>query len=441
MDTAALKYAVLGHPVAHSLSPEIHNSFFKLTGYNGVYYAFDVEPEKLGEIVQMLKKDFCGFNLTIPFKEKIIPYLDYIDDAAKKSGSVNTVAVRSGKLYGYSTDGAGLAGALKKEGIMLKDKSVLLIGSGGVARAALFEALRNSCSVCIAARNTGASSLLAADVKTFFGKAVDVCSLDEITGHYDIMINCTPVGMHPNTEGIPVTAETLEKCNVVFDTVYSPRNTKLLQLAKKLGKKTIGGINMLVLQGIASQEIWRGEAFSNEDKDKIIKMLSPENIILTGFMGSGKTTVGKMLAEKLGMDFVDADKEIEKKENKTISDIFADCGQEYFRRVETEVLKEICGKKGQVISTGGGAVLKSANVAVMKNSGKVIFLDVPAQEIKCRLENDDTRPVLQANSFDAVYAERIEIYKQTADKIFCGTDSKELAEEIYDFLNNIKRGE
>ncbi len=441
MNSTALKYAVLGHPVAHSLSPEIQNAFFELTGYNGVYYAFDVQPDELGEIIPFLKKYFCGFNLTIPFKEKIIPYLDYIDDVAKKSGSVNTVAVRGGKLYGYSTDGTGLSGAFAKEGVTLNEKSVLLIGSGGVARAALFESLRNSCSVCIAARNKQAASVLAADAKTFFGKTVDVCALDEINGHYDIMINCTPVGMHPNTEGIPVTEDTLEKCSIVFDTVYSPRNTKLLQTAKKLGKKTIGGINMLVLQGIASQEIWRSETFKDEEKDKIIKMLSPENIILTGFMGSGKTTVGKLLAQKLGMEFVDADKKIEEKENRTISNIFEEHGQEYFRTVETEVLKEICSKKGQVISTGGGAVLKSINVSLMKTAGKVIFLDVPAQEIKRRLADDSTRPVLQANSFDAVYAERIDIYKQTADKIFVGTESEKLAEDIYVHLNNIKRGE
>ena len=441
MDSAALKYAVLGHPVGHSLSPEIQNSFFKLTGYNGVYSAFDVNPDELDKMVEVLKKEFCGFNLTIPFKEKIIPYLDYIDDAAKECGSVNTVAVRDGKLYGYSTDGTGLSGAFEKEGIAFRKKSVILIGSGGVARAALFEALRNDCSVCIAARNKGAAESLAADAKTFFGIDVDICGLDEITGHYDIMINCTPVGMHPNTEGIPVTAEDIAKCEVVFDTVYSPRNTKFLQLAKKLGKKTIGGINMLVLQGIASQEIWRGETFKDKDKDKIIKMLSPENIILTGFMGSGKTTVGKILAEKLGTEFVDADKEIETKENKSIPDIFAENGQEYFRKVETEVLTEICEKTGQVISTGGGAVLKSVNVDVMKTAGKVIFLDVPADEIKHRLDGDTSRPVLQQNAFDKVYAERIDIYKQTADKIFAGTDSKKLADEIYNFLNNIKRGE
>ena len=198
---------------------------------------------------------------------------------------------------------------------------------------------------------------------------------------------------------------------------------------------------MLVLQGIASQEIWRGETFKDKDKDKIIKMLSPENIILTGFMGSGKTTVGKILAEKLGTEFVDADKEIETKENKSIPDIFAENGQEYFRKVETEVLTEICEKTGQVISTGGGAVLKSVNVDVMKTAGKVIFLDVPADEIKHRLDGDTSRPVLQQNAFDKVYAERIDIYKQTADKIFAGTDSKKLADEIYNFLNNIKRGE
>ena len=198
---------------------------------------------------------------------------------------------------------------------------------------------------------------------------------------------------------------------------------------------------MLVLQGIASQEIWRGETFGDEEEDKIIKLLSPENIILTGFMGSGKTTVGEILAEKLGMEFVDVDKVIEEKENKIISDIFAEYGQEYFREAETKYLKEICSKKGQIISTGGGAVLKSINVSVMKNSGKVIFLDVPADEIKHRLADDTTRPVLQANSFDSVYAERIDTYRRTADKIFAGRVSSEIAEDIYVHLNNIKRGE
>ncbi len=441
MNATALKYAVLGHPVGHSLSPEIQNKFFNLTGYNGVYYAFDVQPDKLGEIIPFLKEYFCGFNLTIPFKEKIIPYLDYIDDKAKRSGSVNTVAVRGGKLYGYSTDGAGLSGAFKEGGVDFKEKSVLLIGSGGVARAALFEALENGCSVCIAARNASAASTLAKDAEEIFGKMVKVCALTEIEGHFDIMINCTPVGMYPNVEGMPVSPEDIEKCDVVFDTVYSPRSTRLLSCAKEMGKKTIGGINMLVLQGIASQEIWRDEKFEGQNVNKIIKMLSPENIILTGFMGSGKTTVGKMLAEKLEMKFVDTDSVIEQKENKPISDIFEKEGQEYFRQVETKCLKEICAGKGQVISTGGGAILKSVIISAMKNSGKIIFLDVPKEEIKNRLQNDTTRPVLNSNSFDEVYAERIDIYKNSADVIFSGTDSNKIANDIYMYLNNIKRGE
>ena len=191
MNASALKYTVLGHPVAHSLSPEIQNSFFELTGYNGVYSAFDVNPDEFDEMIRFLKKNFSGFNLTIPFKEKIIPYLDYIDDAAKKSGSVNTVKVKDGKLYGYSTDGVGLSGAFAKEGILLKEKNVLIVGSGGVARAALFEAFRNSCSVCIAARNKEAAYALAADAKTFFDKETEICTLDEVAGHFDIMINAT----------------------------------------------------------------------------------------------------------------------------------------------------------------------------------------------------------------------------------------------------------
>lgn len=261
-DANAIKYAVLGHPIGHSRSPEIQNLLFEMTDYNGVYMAFDMPPEKLDDALPFFKEYFKGFNCTIPLKEKIIPYLDLLDARAKWCGSVNTVKVRDGKLYGYSTDGIGLTGALEMADIPLDGGDVLICGAGGVARVALFEALSRGCRVTIAARRLEQAELLRRDAADGFpGSTVSCCTLSEIKGSFSLLLQCTPVGMTPKAGEMPVSKDVVSQCAAIFDTIYSPKETLLVQTAKTLGKKAAGGLDMLILQAVAAQEVWRETKF------------------------------------------------------------------------------------------------------------------------------------------------------------------------------------
>ncbi len=273
-DANAKKYAVLGHPVGHSLSPFLQNTFFEITGFNGVYTAFDVPPDEIGEILPFLKKYFSGFNCTIPLKEAIIPYLDGISPRAKWCGSVNTVKTEDGRMYGYSTDGIGMVGALAFEDIYLDNKKVLITGSGGVARVALFEALERKASVTVAARNTEAAEKLCGDAaREMPDCSANFCDISDITGNFDILLQCTPVGMHPNENAMPISEKVIENIDAAFDMIYNPRDTLLIKTFKKMGKKAVGGINMLVLQAVAAQEIWRDEKFDKKNIEKLIDMV------------------------------------------------------------------------------------------------------------------------------------------------------------------------
>jgi len=271
-DANAKKYAVLGYPIGHSLSPYIHHNIFAITGYNGVYTAYEVPPDKLEFILPYLKEYFCGFNCTIPHKEKIIPYLDELDVRANWCRSVNTVKIQDGRMVGYSTDGIGMVGALELEGISLDKKNVLITGAGGVARVALFETLFRECNVMIAARNLEKAEILANDaIKNISKGRVNICDISDIRGEFDILLQCTPVGMYPDINTIPVNEELLGNVKVVFDTIYNPKDTMLLKKAGNYGVKAIGGINMLILQALAAQEIWRNTKFVGKITEELIK--------------------------------------------------------------------------------------------------------------------------------------------------------------------------
>ncbi len=270
-DANAKKYALMGHPVGHSLSPVLHNTFFEITGFNGMYTAFDVPPDELGEILPFMKKYFSGFNCTIPLKEKIIPYLDGISERAAWCGSVNTVKIEDGKMYGFTTDGAGMTGALLAAGIFLDNKKVIITGSGGVARVALFEALTKNADVTVAARNEKTAKKLCDEAKSQFPECkISFCDIGNITGKYDVLLQCTPVGMHPDENAMPIDEKVIENIDAAFDTIYNPRDTMLVTEFKNRGKTAAGGINMLVLQAVAAQEIWQDKKFDIKDVRKLI---------------------------------------------------------------------------------------------------------------------------------------------------------------------------
>ncbi len=248
-------FGVLGDPVSHSLSPAMHNAAFTALGMDCQYHAFRVIPENLKNAIHgAYALGFGGLNLTIPLKEKALEIVRPAE-LAKEIGAVNTVDFKDG-IVGYNTDGLGAKKALEGNGLRIKGKKVLLLGAGGAARAIAFQLARDGAEIMIANRTPERAQALAKDV----GKAVaaDLGDLESLVRDCDILINSTPAGMFPNVSETPVTADMMHGNLVVFDIVYNPMNTLLLQEARKAGAKAIDGVMMLVYQGAEAFKIWTG---------------------------------------------------------------------------------------------------------------------------------------------------------------------------------------
>ncbi|MFZ0213806.1 MAG: shikimate dehydrogenase [Candidatus Acidiferrales bacterium] len=244
-------YGVIGQPIAHSLSPILHNTGFMARRINAVYLPFLVKD--LRDFLYAIEPlGIKGFSVTLPHKERILRHLDDCDPLAAAIGAVNTVVVRgSGKLFGYNTDYVGVLRALERR-IPLAGSRVLIFGAGGAARAVAFALAKGGASVSICARRPDQAKKLAREVH---GELIPRASLKR--EFFDAIVNTTPVGMHPNTRRSPLSARELN-CRLVFDTIYRPRRTKLLQLADRKGIETVSGVEMFLAQGIAQWEIWTG---------------------------------------------------------------------------------------------------------------------------------------------------------------------------------------
>lgn len=256
-------FMLAGFPLGHSISPQIHKRLFEYSGVNGEYALMEIPPRDFaGSIVQLRKLD--GFNVTIPYKRSIMPFLQSVDARAKAIGAVNTVKCAAGAMHGYNTDVTGFHRALENAGIGLAGR-VLVCGTGGASRMLVFEALTAGCSVCIAARDEGKAAACAAEFKTKFPNArINTSVLNRLSAGFDLILNGTPAGMFPDTEGCPVPYECIVRSGAVFDAVYNPANTMLLKHARAAGVKSTGGLAMLVWQAAAAQEIWFGTRFIPE---------------------------------------------------------------------------------------------------------------------------------------------------------------------------------
>lgn len=287
------KAAVVGHPIGHTMSPFIHGRLFQLEGIPFTYQVMDVP--QLEAAVPALRGLDC-FNVTIPHKSAILPFLDGVEEKARRFGSVNTVQVVKGKMTGYTTDGLGCRKALEDHGVYLGGE-LLLLGNGGAARAIAFEAVqsREGASLTIACRESSfqkaqalAEELLdyAASLKNkrFAARAVTYPQLERETDRYDLLLNATSVGMHPHPGVSPVSGEVVSRCQAVFDAVYNPEQTELLRLASEAGATLVGGMEMLVYQAVAAHEIWYGTRFQTRDLQALcrdaqeeLSRLFPEN--------------------------------------------------------------------------------------------------------------------------------------------------------------------
>lgn len=266
-------YAVIGDPIGHSMSPIIHNNFFNKRKMDSIYLSLLVKKDNLKNEIEFLKNNLKGFNVTIPHKETIIPYLDEVDPLALKYGAVNTVKVIDGKLIGYNTDGWGFMKSLHSINVSLENKNVLLLGSGGAGRVAAFEILRAGGHLTIATRNIDKAKDLKEDLLEFYDTTINTLQINEINQTFDIVINSTPVGMYPNIDESPLDEKILQGSELVYDMTYNPYETKFLSLGKKAGAKAINGLAMLLYQGLKSMEIWTGESSTSEEENYIFETL------------------------------------------------------------------------------------------------------------------------------------------------------------------------
>lgn len=261
------RYAVLGRSLPHTWSPYIHNSLFTAAGVDAVYLPITVPEEKLDSAVDVFRSCFSGFNVTIPYKEKIIPYLDEVDDAVRACGAVNTVQIREGRMIGHITDGLGMLRAIEERDVATECADVLILGGGGAARVTGYEFLSRGGNVTFAVRNLEKGERLAnelADTQNDGRRRIHSCLLTENSGRHDILINCTPVGMYPNMEEMPVSEEIVSDCGAVFDAVYNPRETRLLACAAHLGIPCVEGLGMLFYQAVEAQKFWLGDCIASE---------------------------------------------------------------------------------------------------------------------------------------------------------------------------------
>ena len=263
------RYAVLGSSLPHTWSPFIHNSLFMAAELDAIYLPVTVPEEKLGSVTDVFRSCFSGFNVTIPYKERIIPYLDDVDDAVKACGAVNTVDIRDGRMIGHITDGLGMLRAIEECGIVTEGTDILILGGGGAARVAGYEFLSRGGNVTFAVRSMEKGERLAnelAETQSDGRTRIHSCLLTDIIGAHDILINCTPVGMYPNTEAIPVSEKVISRCVAVFDAVYNPRKTQLLACAEQRGIPCVEGLGMLFYQAVEAQKLWLGSSIASESE-------------------------------------------------------------------------------------------------------------------------------------------------------------------------------
>ncbi len=265
------KYAVIGHPIGHTMSPFIHKRLFELSGVDAEYGIIDIAPENLEKEYHNTLKHLDGYNITIPHKQAIIPFLDLTDHKATLYGSVNTVANICGISAGHTTDPDGFLKALSYASIPLKDRIVIL-GCGGVARTMAFEVLLKGNDLEFAVREEDVAmveSLISEIKQTFKTAKVSYCTIPQLTGDITTLINATPIGMSPKSDAQPVSDQVISRCANVFDAVYNPLETVLIQKAKANGSNAEGGMSMLVWQAVVSHYHWDKSSYNKEDIEKL----------------------------------------------------------------------------------------------------------------------------------------------------------------------------
>ena len=458
-----MEYGLIGMPLGHSFSQEIHESLG--------WYRYELHPVEAADFPAFMEaRAFHGINVTIPYKQDVIPYLDEIDPLAAEIGAVNCIVNRNGKLCGYNTDLAGMQALVEKLGLDLRGKKVLICGTGGTSKTARTRARAAGAADVIRLSRTVKSGVDFADVITYAQAYIQ---------HTDaqIIINTTPSGMFPNNGEWAINAAAFPQLEGIIDAIYNPLETALVQQGHALGVPSSGGLYMLVAQAVIAAEHFMGpdaaasaadngtsaaldsnaaaaDGNANADAnaarpaaaseasgtkltsstsaavaavpfpttkaqltalcDRIFTQLERKkrNIVLIGMPGCGKTTVGTLLAEKTGRTFIDTDQVIHEISGKTPGQIISEAGEDVFRAIEAQAIAQAGKNTGCIISTGGGAILRPENVAALRQNGTLYFIDRPVDQL---VPTNDRPLSNSAEKLVQLYDERYPTYAACAD--------------------------
>lgn len=408
-----MRVGLIGDPLGHSFSPRLHAAFGTAD-----YELHPIPAEALPAFFR--ERAFEGVNVTIPHKIAVIPLLDELHPSAEECGAVNTVVNRSGKLTGYNTDIFGMSFALAHAGISLSGRHVVILGSGGTSHTARALAKREGAASVTVVSRSG---------------EVNYSNIAELT-ETEIVINTTPVGMFPHADASPVDLTVFPRLRGVFDAVFNPLRTRLIEQAENLGVPVASGLLMLTAQAKAASILFRGGDYSepspaSEVGAEILNVwreVTAEltNIVLIGMPSSGKTTVGTLLAERLRRPLIDTDAETERRTGKTVPELFAEGGEENFRKEERLTVSECARGTGVIIATGGGAPMFPENRAALAGNGFVVLILRDTEKL------DTTgRPLSRdLDTLKAMYKVRMPVYKAFADAEAVNNDTPSACAEF-----------
>lgn len=417
---------VIANPVEHSMSPLLQNLYAERTGVNLQYVPLKVEDGNLSAAVKgAFALNILGLNVTVPHKQQVMKYLTDIDGTAAAIGAVNTLVRTETGYKGYNTDVPGLLRAVTEAGIKISERACILIGAGGAAKAAAYMMGKEGASVIyLLNRSRDKAVRLAEYVNGLFGRELvfpmDLTEYHKIPKGQYFAVQSTSVGMHPGTDAAPIEdPEFYKNISEAVEIIYTPAETRFMKLVQAAGGHVINGLTMLLYQGVIAYEMWNPGVGVSEDTIKeagqmIMHKLAASletgrlkkeknNLILIGFMGAGKTSVGAYYAKKHGIPMVDTDQLIEITSGMSVAQIFASKGEEAFRRRETQMIKSLLDmeeseRRKTLISVGGGLPLRPENRELLKELGTVIYLRVKPETVMKRLEGDTARPLLQGDN-------------------------------------------
>ena len=390
-----MKYGLIGERLGHSFSKEIHE---QIGGYE--YELVELNEQEFHKFME--SKNFKAINVTIPYKEKVIPYLTHISKEASEIKAVNTIVNKDGVLYGYNTDCLGLKEMLNHFNIDVFNKKVMILGTGGTSKTS-HQVVKD-----LKAKDVMFVSLNKEE------NTITYDQVDEYAKDIDVLFNTTPCEMYPNNDKEIISLDKFNSLTGVVDVVYNPLRTNLVLKAKNKSINCCSGLFMLIAQAFYAIEIFLDKKLDKQIISDLYNQMinEKENIVLIGMPSCGKSTIGKKLAKKINKKFVDVDSEIEKIIKTDIASFITENGEEAFRKIESEVIEQLSKQNNLVIATGGGSILKERNVNFLKQNGRLYFLDRSLKNLCVT----SSRPL--SSTYDALekrYKERYPIYNKVCD--------------------------